>query len=71
MKYKVTLTGFASKEQAAQWINWYDGQGEQTEGLENWITNVSAVYVSGNTKEHDDGWEQEVTVYYKDEDEWV
>jgi len=63
--FKVTLTGFDTKEQAQQWLNWFSGQGEQDECIPIWIPGVSAVYTTGPTTEVSDGFEKDVKVHYQ------
>lgn len=70
MTFKVVLKGFDTKEQARKWIDWYSGQGEQDDYMSIWMgDHISSVLTSGQTVELDDGFEQDVTVYYGDEDD--
>lgn len=63
--YNVVLRGFDTLDQAAQWVEWYSGQGEQDDCMSEWIRDVSAIYTSGNTIINGNSVEQDVTVHYR------
>jgi len=63
--YFVKLTGFKSKEQAAKFLDWFEGQGEQDDTISIWLDDGTQ-YVTCDVKvgmiDHPDGVEYKVIV---------
>lgn len=68
MTFKVTLSGFDTKEEALGFLNWFEGQGEQDDTIGQWMgANVKCVQcdVQSGLKEHLDGFEYRIKTYYR------
>lgn len=59
---KIILDGFKTKEQARAFLDWFEGQGEQDEGLAEMGLNISCDVMTGMI-EHPDGYEYKVKIH--------
>lgn len=69
--FKAVLSGFKTKEQAQNWLRWYEGCGEQDEGIGIVMgnENISVLTdVMTGMIEHPDGFEYKVKIYEGDEE---
>lgn len=62
--YKAIFSGFQSKEQAQAFLDWFEGQGEQCEGLAIYFENIDSKPPMANCPmnviDHPDGLEMGV-----------
>jgi len=63
MTYKAILSGFPTKEMAENFLDWFEGQGEQCEGIEIFCEATINADVAKGMIHHDDGVEYAVKVY--------
>ena len=73
-EFKVILSGFKTKEQAVAFLKWFEGGGEQDDGLAIYMERVGVKYVNCDVQtgmiDHADGVEYKVDLTnLGDEDE--
>ena len=63
---KIILDGFETKEQAKLFLDWFEGSGEQDDGIGIYMEDVGVKYVSCDVQhgmiEHTDGFEYKVKI---------
>ena len=67
-KFKVTLSGFKTKEQAKGFLDWFEGQGEQDETIDEWVGVGIQCDVQSGMIEHSDGFEYKLQIFNKNEE---
>jgi|JI10StandDraft_1071094.scaffolds.fasta_scaffold42464_10 hypothetical protein len=69
--FYAVLSGFETKEQAARFLNWFEGQGEQDETLGEWLGDgIRGVQcdVKLGMIERPDAWEYKLQIFKEDDE---
>lgn len=68
MTFKATLSGFKTKEQAKKFLDWFEGQGEQDDTMDEWVGIGLQCDVHTGMIEHPDGFEYKLQIFERNEE---